>query len=119
GPENIDQVDGLTHLEERAIRTLPKKRVRVWVDRDDAKTACLQSGGDGASGFVRIPRCTDHGDGSCALQDLVRRAAHEISKRDVRRGIPGSPRSAPPSPALRIAPQATGRGQSRWSRRRR
>src|SRR5207245_111383 len=43
GTEDVDQVDLLRDLGERAVDPLAEERLRVRVDRDDSKTAPLQA----------------------------------------------------------------------------
>src|SRR5256885_1428727 len=75
GPEDVDEVDLVGHVEQRSIDALAKQRLRVRVDRDDAEPASLQAFWNGAAGFVWIARRADDSDGPGALEDLVRTAA--------------------------------------------
>ena len=80
GPEDVDEVDLVGHLEQRSIDALAEQGVRIRVDGDDPEPASLQTLPDRPSGLVGITGRAHHRDGPGALEDLMRTASHENSK---------------------------------------
>src|SRR5690242_83038 len=54
GPEDVDDVDLLGHVEQGAVDLLAEQRVGVGVDRDDAKAATLEPGRDGSARLAGV-----------------------------------------------------------------
>ena len=71
GPENVDDIDLLGHVEQRAIDALAKEHVREWVDRDDAKAPALEAFRNRAARLDRIAGGADHGDRRRALENRL------------------------------------------------
>src|SRR6266853_2152994 len=73
GPEHVDQVDWLLHIQQRAIDALAEKLVGERVDRDYPKASLLQSRRHRAAGLARVARRAYHGDGARSAKYLLRR----------------------------------------------
>src|SRR5439155_17902408 len=76
GPENVDEVDLVGHVEQRSIDALAEQGLCKGVDRNDSEPASLQPFRDRPSGLVGITGRAYDRDGPGALEDLMRTSGH-------------------------------------------
>src|SRR5205823_11648440 len=77
---DVNDVDFIRHVEQRAVDPLAEEHVRERVDGDDAEATALKARGHRSAGFGGIARGADDGDRGRALEDLVRASRHDPSK---------------------------------------
>src|SRR5579859_6964940 len=76
GPEHVDEIDRLLHVEQRPVHALAEELVGERVDGNDAKASLLQPHRHGAAGLARVARCADDCDRARAAQDLLGAPRH-------------------------------------------